>query len=328
MGSSLEERWEDPPQRGTAGKDNRGNMKVLLKAIRTALTDATLNAEVPIEDITSSYNAELANYPCIVMDIGEGSAIGIAGVSKAELEIRVFSKKSKQHLWEIYELVRNLLHSREQDITTSEVLVHAIYEAGLRDSSFDTTNRVWELWASYEILYSSTAVIATTAAAGKIYADQVDVKAVSEQEIGAFEGQFLLDVSFEERAVQWGGRRFGNSVHYNRGIAIITIEKVIFRPRTLKLLWDVDYLNSDVLADGSTAAESFTVALGTKPSYIQVLFQMTKTDDGKKLEAEADRALCETLRIPFSKKELTIHDCRWLCLCDANENILKMRVEK
>jgi len=37
-------------------------MKLLFKAIRAALTDATLNAEVPIGDITSSYNAELANY--------------------------------------------------------------------------------------------------------------------------------------------------------------------------------------------------------------------------------------------------------------------------
>lgn len=303
-------------------------MRLLLKTIRAALTDATLNTEVPIDDITSSYNAELANYPCIVLDIREGAAARIAGVSKVELGIRIFSKKNKQHLWEIYELVRGLLHNNERDITTSEVLIHAIYEVELRDSGFDAGNQVWELRANYEILYSSSSVIATTAAAGKIYADQFNVKAIVEQEIAEFEGQFLLDISFEGRTVQWGGRRFGNSVRYNEGLALITIEKVVFFPKTLKLLWDVDYLSSDVLADGSTAAESFTVTLGTKPSYIQVLFQMTRTDDGKKMEAEADRALCETLRVPFSKRDLTIHDCEWLCLADPNENIVKVRVEK
>lgn len=303
-------------------------MKLLLKTIRTALTDATLNAEVPIEDITSSYNAELANYPCMVIDIGEGSAIGIAGVSKTELGIRIFSNKSKQSLWEVYELVKGLLHNKEQDVTTSEVLIHAIYETEVRDNSFDTRNEVWELQARYEILYSSSSVIATTAAAGKIYADQFDVKAISSQEIADFEGQFLLDISFGERAIQWGGRRFGNSVHFNQGVAIVSIEKVIFKPKTLKLLWEVDYLSSDVLADGSTEAESFAITLGTKPSYVQVLFQMTRTDDSKKLEAEADRALCETLRIPFTKRNLTIHNCEWLCLADANENVVKVRVEK
>jgi len=302
-------------------------MKLLFKAIRAALTDATLNAEVPIGDITSSYNAELANYPCIILDISEGTMVGLAGVGRAELEIRIYSKKNKQHLWEIYELVKGLLHNKERNITTSEVLIHAIYEAELRDNVFDGANQVWELRARYEVLYSSPSVIATTAATGKIYADPVNVEATAKKEIGNFSGKFSLKVEYSERTVQSGGKRFSNSVGYNTGIATVEIEEVVFKPENLKLLWDVSYNTNDKLADDSSSATSFTVTQETKPNYLQVLFQIIKTDDGKKLEVEADKGICEDLVLPFSKSDLTIHNCTWICLSDANGRIIKVSIE-
>lgn len=326
MGISLEKRRKISSQRSASDKGDR-DMKSLLKAIRTALTDAALNAEVPIEDITSSYNAEGANYPCIVLDIREGAAVGIAGAGRAGLGIRIFSKKNKQQLWEIYELVKNLLHNKERDITTSELLIHAIFETELRDSGFDAGNQVWELRASYEILYSSSTVVATTAAVGKIYADPLNVEAVAEKEIGNFKGKFSLNVEFQERTIQAGGRRFSNSVGYNTGIAIVEIEEVVFKPSNLKLLWDVNYNTEDKLADDSTSATSFAITQDTKPNYLQVLFQIVKTDDGKKLEVEADKGICEDLVLPFSKSDLTIHNCTWLCLSDPNGRIIKVSIE-
>jgi hypothetical protein len=303
-------------------------MKLLLKAIRTALTDATLNAEVPIADITSSYNAELANYPCIILDIQEGTIAGLTGVGRAKLGIRVFSKKNKQHLWEIYTLIKDLLHNKERNITTSERVIHAIYETDeLRDNVFDGTNQVWELRASYEILYSSSSVIATTAAAGKIYADPLNVEAMAEKEIGNFRGTFSLSVEFRDRTVQSGGKRFSNSVGYNTGMAIVKIEEVVFKPSNLKLLWNINYDTEDKLADDLTSAISFGITQNTIPNYLQVLFQIIKTDDGKKLEVEADKGICEDLTLPFSKNELTIHNCTWLCLADPNGKIIKVSIE-
>ncbi len=54
---------------------------------------------------------------------------------------------------------------------------------------------------------------------------------------------------------------------------------------------------------------------------------MIKTDDGKKLEVEAGRAVCQSLSIPFSKTDLSVFDCEWILLGDSSDNVVKVAVE-
>jgi len=54
---------------------------------------------------------------------------------------------------------------------------------------------------------------------------------------------------------------------------------------------------------------------------------MTKTDDGKKLEIESDRAVCQSLSMPFSKTDLSVFDCEWILLGDSSDNVVRVAVE-
>lgn len=303
-------------------------MKLLLKAIITALTDATLNALVPIADITTSFNAEDANYPCIELTIMEGGAIvGLTDVSMAELRISVYGRVSKQALWEIYDEVRGLLHKQENSVTTANRLIHAIFETEVTDQRHESIGDAWVLRATYRIIYSTSSVVATSVSSGKIYADDTDVTAVSGKEIATFSGLLTMDLGFGGKKVRRGGRRFGNTIHYTEGIVTVEIESVIFKAASLQLLWGITYNASDTLADDSTASTSYLVDTSTVPLYLQFLLQCTQTNDGKKLEIEADKAVCEAIRIPFSKVDVTVYNCPFVCLADASGNVLKVSVE-
>ena len=303
-------------------------MDSLLKAIRTRLiNDATLAATVSTDDITSSFNAEYANYPCIVLSIeGGGSLLEVSGVTKANAVIDIYSDINKQQLWNIYDRVKALLHSQERNITDASCAVHIIYEAKVDDSQYDSARAVWRLVAHYEIMYSTTDLSITTGASGSAYADNASVSAIPSKEIASFRGQVSLNVSFES-AVQIGRDRFGKTVHYYTGVAKLTFEEMMFKASVVDLLWNITANVSGALNDGVSSATTYQVSQGSCPSYLQVLFQMTKTDDGKKLEIEAGKAVCHSLSIPFSKTDLSVFDCEWILLGDSSDNVVKVAVE-
>ena len=134
-------------------------MDTLIKAIRTRLTsDATLTAMVSAEDITSSYNAEYADYPCVVLGIEEGgSSFEISGVTRATFAIDVYSKTNKQRLWAIYDQIKALLHNQERSITDASCVIHLIYETTADDSDYDLARDVWHLTAQRLLLQSRRA---------------------------------------------------------------------------------------------------------------------------------------------------------------------------
>lgn len=302
-------------------------MKLLLKSIRDRLMgDATLTASVPAIDITTSYTAETANYPAIEIGISEGgSGLEIPNATRAELRVEVFSKLNKQELWEIYALIKGLLHNQELNISTTDRKIHIIYEDSVDADLFDAQNNVWRLISKYTILYSTSSVIGTTNVNGRIYADLTDVTAVSGKEIAKVRGELNFDISYES-VLGMEQERFAKTIYCKNGTARLTLGEVIFRATIFNKVWGISS-SADTLADDSTVATSYTVTQSTIPPYLQLLFQLTKTDDGKKLEIEADRAVCESMQIPFSKRDFAIHDCKWLFLGDDSGNVVKVSIE-
>jgi len=303
-------------------------MDLLLKAIRTRLTgDATLTATVAADDITASFIAEDANYPCVVLGIKAGaSQIEISGVTKAMLVIDVYSNVTKQQLWTIYDRIKFLLHNQGRAITDASRVIHAIYEVDVSDSQYDSRHDVWSLSAQYTIAYSTTGLSLTTGAIGAIYADPSAVSATPEKEVAKFRGAVSLDIEFESE-IRRAQERFGKSVYYHSGTGKLIIEEVIFKASVLNLLWNISANASGTLSDGSTPATVYQLSQGSHPSYLQVLFQMTKTDDGKRLEIEAGKAICHSLKIPFSKKDFSVFNCEWILLGDDNENVVRVAIE-
>jgi len=303
-------------------------MDILLKAIRTRLiSDVTLTNMVEADDVTSSYNAEYTNYPCISLGIEAGGSFSeISGVTRATMVMDVYSRTNKQELWTIYDRIKILLHNQERDITNVSRVVHLIHEVKVDDNQYDLARNVWHLSAQYEILYSITGLNITTGANGAVYADEASVSAISAKEIAQFRGQVSLDISFESE-VRSGRDRFGKTLYYHTGIAKLTFEEMMFKPSSLNLLWDINTNSSGTLNDGSSLATTYQVSQNSHPSYLQVLFQMTKTDDGKRLEIEADRAVCQSLNIPFSKSDLSVFNCEWVLLGDSSGSVVKVAVE-
>lgn len=303
-------------------------MDSLLKAIRTRLaSDATLTTTVPANDITSSFNAEYANYPCIILGIeGGGSFLEISGVTKVTAIIDVYSDTNKQQLWTIYNQIKALLHNQERNITDASCVVHLIYETKVDDSRYDQSRDVWHLTAKYEVIYSIAGLSITTGANGAVYADSASVSASPSMEIARFRGQVSLDISFES-AVCGGRDRFGKTVHYHNGLAKLVFEEMMFNASVVDLMWSISTNPSGALNDGTTPATTYQVSQSSYPSYLQVLFQMTKTDDGKKLEIAAGKAACQSLNIPFSKTDLSVFDCEWILLGDDLDNVVRVAVE-
>jgi len=87
---------------------------LIIRDIRTQLTDGTLNAIVPIAAVTASFTTELANYPAITLGIKDGSAtVGLSGINSMTLELTVYSDVSRLQSYQIYDLVRALLNNQE-----------------------------------------------------------------------------------------------------------------------------------------------------------------------------------------------------------------------
>lgn len=303
-------------------------MDLLLKTIRTRLiNDAMLTAIVSAEDIGVTYSAENANYPCIVIGIKSGgSSIEIPGINKANLIVYVYSTTNKQQLWTIYDRIKLLLHNCEHSITDVSRIIHFIYEVDVDDDQYDTTNNAWVLKATYTLAFGVSGLSLTTGANGAIYADALSVSASPSKEVAKFRGEVSLEVSFESE-VRRQQDRFGKAVYYHTGIAKLTIGEVIFKAEVLNLLWSITTNNSGTLNDGSTSAVIYQLSQSSHPLYLQVLFQMIKTDDGRKLEIESSKSVCQNLRIPFSKKDFSVFNCEWLLLGDDNDNIVKVAIE-
>lgn len=303
-------------------------MDLLLKAIRTRLAgDAALTAIVDADDITSSFNAELANYPSVVLGIESGGSFSeISGVTRATVTLDVYSDVNKQQLWIIYDRIKALLHNQERGITDASRVIHIIYEAKVDDNQYDLARDVWRLTAQYEILYSTTGLSITTGASGAVYADDASVTAAPSKEIARFRGEVSLDISFESEVLS-ERERFGKTVYYHGGTARLTFREMMFKASVLDLVWNISTNQYGTLNDATTSATTYRISQSSFPSYLQVLFQMTKTDDGKKLEIEADRAVCQSLSIPFSKTDFSIFDCVWILLGDSSGNVVRVAVE-
>ncbi len=304
-------------------------MKTLLKAVRDVLTsDATLvNLVGSADDIRSTYAATSADYPVVALSVGSGgSDRDASGITSATLLISVRSAASKGDPHDIYARIKTLLHNQERSVTNATCLVHLILETEVSDSDYDRPGDVWLIRAEYQVIFSEAGIVVTTSSDGAIYADLTDVSVDAAKLIATFRGSIALSVEFMDKERN-SGERFPNSIYHDSGAAKILIEEVTFKPATFATLWNITANESDTLADDATAATTYTVVQTTAPVYLQFLFHCTQTHDGKALEIQADRAICPQLRIPFSKRDLTIHECEFICLGDANSNVVKVSTQ-
>ncbi len=302
-------------------------MDRVLKAIRERLVDEQLNNIVPIENITTSYAGKIANYPCIVLSIKSDDGIKeIPGIERLILKINVYSSKNKQECWEIYKRVRELLNNRQDEIRSSSFVFHLVREVYFSDEYYDIKNDIMELRAEYKIICSADGIFVTTGASGVIYGDCDNVKADPAKKIGEFRGELTLEVGFESE-IRKTRNRFGTDVVYRVGSGRLVISEVVFNPSVIDLLWNVESNTSDYLNDNMTLATTYKITQLSYPKSVKVLYQAIRADDGKRLEIEAQNAYCNSLRVPFNRTDLTIVNCEWMLLADANGVVAKVAVE-
>jgi hypothetical protein len=298
-------------------------MKNVLKAIRDSLSaDNELTSKVSSSNIATTYNAKTANYPCIILSVISTDSIS-ASSNNVQIKIRVYSDQNRYETHEIYDLIRGILNWHGPDVSNNDIKVHAIYETSVTDDKYKSN--VWYLEAIYTVLYSSASSLMVIASDGKIYADESSVTASASKEIASFNGVLSLNIDFvADYSIEQ--ERFRKSSYYSKGMAVISIQKVVFKPSVMSL-WNISYNVSDKLADGSTDSTSYTVTQSTTPLELQFLFQCTKTDDGKILEIMSGKAVCEQMIIPVSKQDFMIMNCHWVCLGDSNSDVVKISVE-
>jgi len=303
-------------------------MEYIIKAIRNELiADAMLTSLVSADDIHTSYVREINNYPCVTMSISAArDNIRISGIDACNVDIETRVRTSKLDAWAIAKRIKALLDNRECNITDADRRIHVIREIDASDDVYDLHGDVWLVRQRYHVLYSITSIVATSGATGVIYADATSVSVDRDKEIAEFRGILQLNVAFESE-VRQTRNRFGKSALYRLAQASLTIGEVLFKASIMDLLWNVTTSSSGYLNDGSTLATTYQVSQSSYPKGIQVLYQATKTDDGKRIEIEAHNAYCNNLRLPFSKSDFTVVDCNWILLADSNGNVVKTAIE-
>ena len=131
-------------------------MDITEQAIRNRLKGSqTLLGRVAEVDIFSSYRNLSANTPCIFFSISGSEGQNVGGKESMTMRLEVRSKTSKQDSWDIYTIVKGLLHNQEVSITDVNRIFHACYELSVTDSRFDIEMAAWFIEATYVIETSS-----------------------------------------------------------------------------------------------------------------------------------------------------------------------------
>ena len=166
----------------------------------------------------------------------------------------------------------------------------------------------------------------TSATNADVYTASSGVTAVSGNKIADFEGDFSISARFSP-VLDTEMNRFASSVWWDQGIVTVTVEKVKWAFGMLNKLWDISVNASDTLADGSTAASSYTISQSTYPPLKELLFHFTHTGDGKKVEVFGDRVVCPSLVLPFPKLDIVQYNVQFLFMGDGSGNVIKVSKE-
>ncbi|MBD3181051.1 hypothetical protein GF312_02095 [Candidatus Poribacteria bacterium] len=303
-------------------------MQRILEAIRNRLiSDTGITSIVGESDISCGYVKEETHYPCITIEAKSISSVkGVSGTMSGIIGVDIYSDNSKEELWSIYSMSKSLLHNTEQELSLHSCSIHLIREIKVTDAQYDSSGTAWQLTSIYEVIYSVTDISLTTSVSGIVYGGRDLVEAEASMEIGEFRGAMSLDVRFEGE-FHSGRERFSNSVYHPKGYARVLFQEMYFHVSVLELLWKIDMDSNGSLRDGITPAITYNVNQNTHPAYVKVLFQMLRTDNGKRMEVEAPRAICQQLQIPFNKDDFIIYDCEWILLSDVSGEVVKVSVE-
>lgn len=302
-------------------------MNDILTAIRSALVaDSTLLALVPAVDITTTYNKESANYPCMVFSVSHGGAYeGSTSLQKATIVFSAYSRTSKLAAMQIISRVRTLFNNLPNNVSDASIYVHVSVETDMADTYYERDD-TWLVTATYEMLYAGSSYAAYSIASGSIYADATNVTAVAGKKIADFSGPVRYEVLFE-KVLKSGQNRFHNGAFYKAGIAKVTLQKVAFLPASMYTIWSITRNAADTLADGSTTATSYKVTQSSQPNSLQFLFHGVRSDNGKQVEIRANKAYCESIVVPFGSTSVTVYDVTWLCLADSADNVIAIAEE-
>lgn len=166
----------------------------------------------------------------------------------------------------------------------------------------------------------------TSAADGVLYADTSSVSVDPAKEVAEFTGAVVLDVAFGAYGEEQQ-ERFAVDAYHGPARAVLFIERLVWKAANLNLLWDITYNASDTLNDGVTAATTYTIGQASKPQQVEVLFAFTHTGDGKKMEIEADKAICPAFQHVFGKTDIVMENVEFQLFADGSDNVIAVRKE-
>lgn len=163
-------------------------------------------------------------------------------------------------------------------------------------------------------------------ASGKIYTKTSGVTAISDDEVAEFKGDLDLLIDFEG-VVNTEQERFRKSSYESMGQGVLVVRNLLFRPTIFNKQWGITANASDTLNDGSTAATSYTIGVSSKPQFVELLLQCTKTGNAKKFEIQANKAKAPRLAMHFPRTDgvVEIPELTFLLFADVNGNVVVMK---
>ena len=296
----------------------------LLVSIHSRLigSSALLN-EVSAGNISTTFKKKTASLPCIVFEVGNKRSSQLSGVTSVVLNLEVRSETNKDDCWDIYEIVKGLLHEKPIETSSATCLIHIIDEVEVVDNSYDSILKAWVITSKYSIIFSDAGILVISGAVGSIYADATNVHVHSDHLIAEFAGQLSVYLDYESITHE-GLHRYKDDAQFHKANGNIYVTNVQFKFSSIYQLWDVTYSATDKLNDGVTVSTSYLIKQSSKPRYLQLLFHGTKTDDGKSFEIYAPKVILPVMTIPFMRKDISLLDYRFVLLADANENVCKL----
>ncbi len=305
-------------------------MKEIQELLRTVLiSNSTLTTSVSTLQIKTSYANRPVVYPSITFGLDSGvEGTNIEGLQRAVISVDIRAKAiggTKSATWNIYELVRGILHNKESSFPTTTYSVHVCVENGVRDNIFDQGHEVHIITSSYTVMWSVKTLGITSGVDGEIYGHATSVTTASANKIGEFSGGVSIQTDWSQRENR-GLEQFPNNYDFHIAGAILSVQGVVFKSSIIDLIWGVSATTGH-LNNGTTNATIRMIDNTIEPQGVQLLFRMKKTSNQKYLEIKAYKAFCDVLPIVFPKHNISVTDLNFKLGVDTSGYCYKISEE-
>lgn len=167
---------------------------------------------------------------------------------------------------------------------------------------------------------------------GKIYAGTAGVPATTlvttANEIAKLNGNVALNVEWMFAEARWRQKALQDRVAYAID-GTIACEDVEFKASTATVLFTASSGAGDLFGAGTgtnSTSAFWRITASTVPRKMQFVFEFRRSDNNRKMQIYAPKAMPEAFNVPFNEGDLTKHPLAFKLLASSSGRMVEMHI--